>query len=194
MNAHRNARALAITATTLALGLSGCSSADTISPSDSSPSAVPPSTVTPSATPATPADTAKQKAIAAYVGMWQDVAEVSHTSDWQSPKLGDHTTGDALSVLSRQMYADHYNGLVSQGAPVNTPTVQSVDSQDVPKTVMIKDCGDDSNWLKYRADNGKLADNEPGGKRAITAEAKLATDGSWRITRFAVEGIGTCTT
>lgn len=147
-------------------------------------------TAPPSAT--SPVDAVRQRAVAAYLGMWHDVAAVSTTSDWRSPRLADNATGDALSVLSRTMYADHYNGLVSRGQPVNNPRVSSVDPPNAPTTVMISDCGDDSNWLKYHAANGQLADDTPGGRRSITAEVKLARDGSWKVTRFAVEAVGTC--
>ncbi|MEU0924580.1 hypothetical protein [Streptomyces malaysiensis] len=61
-----------------------------------------------------------------------------------------------------------------------------------PNTVLISDCGDSTHWLKYRADNGKLADDEPGGRRSITAEVKRQSDGKWKVTRFAVEEIGSC--
>ncbi|MCA1835838.1 MAG: hypothetical protein LC721_05750 [Actinobacteria bacterium] len=124
--------------------------------------------------------------------MWRDFADTATTSDWRSPKLAQNATGDALLVLSRTMYADHYNGLVSRGQPVNNPRVSSVEPAEAPTTVMISDCGDDSHWLKYRADNGQLADDTPGGRRAITAEVKLARDGTWKVTRFAVEAVGTC--
>lgn len=174
----------------LALGVTACSSGGSGSPAPAGPETLAGTSASTRAS--SPADLAEHEAVAAYLGMWQDVADASATSDWQSPKLGNHTMGDALSVLSRQLYADHYNGLVSRGRPVNTPVVQSVDPPDIPKTVLIHDCGDDSRWLKYRVDNGQLADNEAGGRRAITAEVKLATDGTWRVTRFAVEGIGTC--
>jgi hypothetical protein len=192
MSAHRNARALAITATTLALGLSACGSADTISPSGSSPSAVPPSTVTPSATTASPADGAKQKAIAAYLGMWHDMADAALTSDWQSPKLARNATVDALSKISRGLYADHYNGLVTKGQPITNPAVQSVEPADNPTAVNIVDCGDDSKWLKYRADNGQPANDGPGGRRHINAMVKKAVDGSWKVTDFAIQDVGTC--
>ncbi|UUV28561.1 hypothetical protein NQK81_27700 [Amycolatopsis roodepoortensis] len=187
---HRTVLALTalVTATGLGLSMSACSSDNSATPTSAAPAPPP----VPSATATSPADIAKQKAIAAYLGMWKDVAAVATTSDWQSPRLADHATGDALSVLSRQMYADHYNGLITKGKPVNLPVVQSVEPQDTPKTVMIRDCSDASNWLKYRADNGQPADNEPGGKHLINAEVKLAVDGSWRVTRFAVEGTGTC--
>ncbi|MGH3603222.1 MAG: hypothetical protein ACRDQI_04265, partial [Pseudonocardiaceae bacterium] len=142
--------------------------------------------------PSSPADVARQQAIAAYQGMWRDFTDAATTSNWRTPELAQNATGDALLVLSRTMYADHYNGLVSRGQPANNPRVSSVEPGEAPTAVMISDCGDDSHWLKYRADNGQLADDTPGGRRAITAEVKLARDGTWKVTRFAVEAVGTC--
>lgn len=187
VNPHLNARALAITATTLALGLSGCGSADTTVPPSSSSSMAAPTSV-----PVSSADTAKQKAIAAYVGMWQDMADAATTSDWQSPKLAQNATADALSRISRGLYADHYNGLVTKGQPVTNPAVQSADPANNPMTVNIVDCGDDSKWVKYRADNGQPANDSPGGRRHINAIVKKAVDGSWKVTDFAIQDVGTC--
>ncbi|GAA0927543.1 hypothetical protein GCM10009574_058180 [Streptomyces asiaticus] len=124
--------------------------------------------------------------------MWRDMAEAGETSDWRSPKLSRYATGDALSTISRGMYADHINGFVYKGRPKNHPKVTSVDPSRDPNTVLISDCGDSTHWLKYRVDNGKLADNEPGGHRSITAEVKQQSDDRWKVTRFAVEGIGSC--
>jgi hypothetical protein len=124
--------------------------------------------------------------------MWQDMAEAGKTADWRSPKLAVHATGDALSVMSRVLYADHLNGLVSKGAPKNSPEVTSVAPSARPTTVLIEDCGDSTDWLQYTKDTGKLADDRPGGRRAITAEVKQQADGSWKVTRFAVDGLGSC--
>lgn len=170
--------------------VSSCAAGTGTAPPPASPALVP----SPPASSAAPSrvDTAQQAAITAYIGMWKDVAAASTTSDWRSSLLARDATGDALSVLSRTLYADHYNGVVSRGQPDNRPQVSSVDPPGAPTTVMISDCGDDSHWLKYRADNGQLADNMPGGRRSITAEVKLAQDGSWKVTRFAVEAVGTC--
>lgn len=178
--------------TIAALVLAACGGGASGPAPATAPSAGPASTPVAPAAPASPADVARGAAIAAYLGMWQDVATVSTTSDWRSPRLAHNATGDALSVLSRTVYADHYNGLVSRGQPVNNPQVSSVDPPNAPTIVMISDCGDDSKWLKYRADNGQPADDTKGGRRAITAEVKLARDGSWKVTRFAVEAVGTC--
>ncbi len=142
--------------------------------------------------PASPADVARRQAIAAYLGMWQDFADAAATSDWWSPKLVQNATGDALSALSRGLYADHYNGLVSRGRPVNNPQVSSVDPADSPTKIVIADCGDSTNWGNYRADNGQPANDGPGGRRQINAIVKKAVDGSWKVTDFGIQPIGTC--
>ncbi|WP_218639558.1 hypothetical protein [Streptomyces acidiscabies] len=138
------------------------------------------------------AEVAGERASAAYVGMWQDMAEAAKTSDWRSPVLGRYATGDALSAISRGLYADHRNGLVARGGPKNYPKVTSATPEENPTEVLIADCGDSTNWLKYRKSDGQLADDKPGGRRAITAEVKKQTSGSWKVTRFAVEGLGSC--
>ena len=119
------------------------------------------------------------------------MAKAGETSDWQSPTLARYATGDALGVITRSLYTDHLNGVITKGAPKNSPTVASVDPQDDPTTIMISDCGDSTNSLKYKQ-NGQLLNDKPGGKRSITAEVKKQADGSWRVTRFAVEGLGSC--
>ncbi len=187
---HYRSTRLALTglAAAAGLGMSACSSDDSATPA--SATSAPP--IAPSTTAASPADIAKQKATAAYLGMWSDMAEAATTSDWQSPKLVQNATAEALSKLSRGLYADHYNGLVTKGKPENAPTVESVEPADNPTTVNIVDCGDDSRWLKYRADNGQPANDGPGGRRHINAMAKKAVDGSWKITDFAIQDVGTC--
>ncbi|GLZ37885.1 hypothetical protein Acsp05_15090 [Actinokineospora sp. NBRC 105648] len=139
-----------------------------------------------------PADAAKDRAVRSYVGMWQNMTEAATTSDWQSPLLSQYATGDALSAISRGMYADSVNGLITKGAPKNYPQVTSVDPAVDPVTVMIGDCGDSTGWLKYRKADGQLSDDKPGGRQAITAEVKKQADGVWRVTRFAVRGVGSC--
>lgn len=113
------------------------------------------------------------------------------TSDWNSTKLAQYATGDALSAISRGMYADHLNGLVTKGEPKNDPKVTSATPAANPTTVMISDCGDSTHWLKYRKGNGELADDEPGGRQTIAAEVKKL-NGAWKVTRFAVEAVGSC--
>lgn len=171
-----------------------CSSDDSAEPApgpapSTSRSPAPQMTVSP--TPTSPADGAGQRAVAAYVGLWEAMAEASHTSDWQSPELARYASGDALQAVSGGLYADHYNGLVSRGAPVLHPEVTSVEPADAPTTVRVFDCSDSTNWLRHRADGAPFTD-EPGGRRAVTSEVRLHQDGSWKVTRFAVEPVGSC--
>ncbi len=137
-------------------------------------------------------DRASRDALATYEAMWQDFAEAGLTSDWQSPELGRHATGIALTNLSRGLYADNYNGLVTRGEPVLDPRVTSVEPVDDPTTVRVADCGDSSNWLKYRADTGARADDNPGGRRMITAVVELQADRSWKVSDYAVRDLGSC--
>ncbi len=147
-----------------------------------------------SSAPATtqPAASAKAAAVAAYLAMWRDFATAGHTSDWKSPALAAHSTGDALLQMSRGLYADHYNGLITKGYPVDHPTVTKATPATAPTTILISDCGDSSHWLQYVAKTGKLAPGEVGGRRSITAEVKRLADGTWKVDRFAVEGLGSC--
>jgi hypothetical protein len=181
-----------VIATVVVAGCSSGSSSDPApaagSPSGSgptSPSSAPPSSVSPT-------DVARQQAISAYLGMWEDMAAAGETSNWQDARLGQHATGTALTNVTRGLYADKTNGLVSKGRPKNAPQVSSVEPQAAPTKVIIADCGDSTNWLQYRADNGQPADNSPGGRREINAVVEMQGDGAWRVTDFGVHGIGTC--
>lgn len=160
-----------------------------ISCSTASPAAVPTSTAMPdtSKAPPTTVDGSASEALATYSGLWRAMAKAATTSDWRDPELAKFATGDALAVVTRSLYLDHQNGVVTRGAPKTNPRTTSVTSTKV----VIADCGDDSGWLKYKA-NGQLQNDTPGGRRAITAEVQRQPDGSWRVTRFAVEGVGSC--
>lgn len=130
-------------------------------------------------------------AVVAYNGLWQAMAEASHTSNWEDPELPRYASGAALQVVTGSLYADQLNGVVTRGEPLTYPHVTSVSPSDAPTSVMISDCADSTNWLKYRLD-GSLLDEDPDGMRRITAEVRLHTDGLWRVTRFAIEGVGSC--
>jgi hypothetical protein len=185
MHLREAARITAASSAALVL-LGGCTSSEPSQPPTSS-SAVASTSESPQ-----PADIARQRATAAYLGMWQDMADAAATSDWQSPKLAQNATADALSRISHGLYADHLNGLVTRGHPINHPTVESVEPAMAPTAVNLTDCGDDSQWLKYRADTGQLADDGPAGRRRIKAMVKKAVDGSWKVVNFAIQDVGTC--
>lgn len=186
--AHGRATSSLVAAIVLALALAGCT--DDAGLGSGVGATSPHSTLPP--TSASPADIASEKAIAAYVGMWNDMVEAAKTSDWEDPQLGRHATKDALRVITGSLYADYKNGVITKGRPTYDPEVTSVKPRTSPDTVMIKDCADSSNSLKYFKKTGKRVSDTPDGHRLIIAEVKLQGDDEWRVTRFAVQGVGSC--
>ena len=142
--------------------------------------------------PASRAELAEQAALDAYRGMWQDFVQAGATSDWQSPLLGQHATGIALTNLSRSLYADNYNGLVTKGEPILNPEVTSVEPPEDPIEVRITDCGDSAGSLKYRVADDEPVGEGPGGRSLISAVVDKQSDGSWKVSDYAVREPGTC--
>ncbi|MFD9735715.1 hypothetical protein [Umezawaea sp. NPDC059074] len=171
-----------------------CTAEPTSQPAEAGPKTGVDASTTPEAsTPAPdPARAAGEQAIETYLGMWREMASAGETSDWQSPALSSFATGDALSVITRSLYTDNLGGVVTRGRPLNAPRVSSTDPVESPSVVMVADCGDSTNSLKYLKGTDRLLNDSPGGRRTITAEVKKQPDGSWRVTRFAVGGLGSC--
>ncbi|GHH32131.1 hypothetical protein [Lentzea cavernae] len=135
----------------------------------------------------------ERKAVDAYLAMWREMAAAGETSNAEAPRLAQHATGDALIVIKNSLAEDDRKGLVTKGSPRSDPQVTNVDrSGGVVTVVKIRDCGDDSAWLKYRKGTNEPADGQGGGRRSILAEVKAQPDGQWRVTRFAVQGVGSC--
>lgn len=176
----------ALVAAGTVLLLSACDGAPIATPTSSPAPTRPPSST------ASSADVARDKATAAYAGMWGDFAAAGKTSDWQSPRLRHHATGIALDKLSQSLYGDNYKGLVTKGEPIFRPSVSTVEPESDPRKIVVTDCGDSSNALKYRADNGQLADSKPGGRHLINAVVEKQADGSWKVSDFGVHEVGSC--
>jgi hypothetical protein len=136
---------------------------------------------------------ARQAAVLTYTEMWQAMAQAGQTSDWHSPVLAQYATGEALATITRSLYADHVHHVVTRGFPINHPVVRSADPPDAPTRVLIDDCGDSSHSLKFfQGTDTPAGDGNGGGRREITAEVLRQPDWSWRVNRFAVQGLGTC--
>lgn len=169
--------------------VAGCAVGAPPEPSPPLTSVAPPPS--PSPTPSA-GDVAGQEALAAYRGMWEAFVAAGTTSDWRSPDLGRHATGVALTNLSRGLYADSANGLVTRGEPALSPEVSSVEPAADPVRVLVTDCGDSSNALKYRASDGSRVGDGAGGRRLINAVVERQSDGSWKVSDFGVQEIGSC--
>lgn len=142
----------------------------------------------------TPASTSGEVDLAldTYRGMWRAYAEAGATSDWRSPDLSRFAVGDALSSLTQGLHTAYEQGVVSRGEPILTPVAATAEPAGAPTTVMVRDCGDSSNWTRHRADNGERAADDPTGRRRIEALVSRQSDGSWKVSRFVVREIGSC--
>lgn len=138
------------------------------------------------------ADSALASAVSAYRAMWDGFAVAGTTSDSGSQQLGRHATGAALDKLKRSLQSDREKGLVSKGKPVLDPKVSAADPADDPRRITITDCGDSTNWLKYRKDNGMLADDVPGGRRLVKATVEKQSDSTWKVSDYGVHEVGSC--
>lgn len=168
------------------VAVTSCSAGNTTTPSNPTTSS-PPTNVAP--LPAPP----ERKAVDAYLAMWREMAAAGEMSNSEAPGLAAYATGDALVVIKNSLAEDNRKGLITKGSPKNDPQVTNVDRVGgVVTVVKIRDCGDDSGWLKYRRGTNDPADGQGGGRRSILAEVKVQPDGSWRVTRFAVQGVGSC--
>lgn len=182
---------LLVAGAVIAALMGGCSAG--VDAPQESPSAVPPTVAPPSTSAApTPSEIASRDALAAYRGMWSDFVAAGATSDWRSPALGQHATGVALTNLSRGLYADSANGLVTRGEPGLSPSVTSVEPAGDPSRVMITDCGDSSGSLKYRRSDGSPVSQGGGGRRLINAVVQRQSDLSWKVSDFGVQALGSC--
>ncbi|MCK9904195.1 hypothetical protein [Parafrankia elaeagni] len=138
----------------------------------------------------TAAQVAERDALAAYRGMWEDWIAIAATGDYQNPRLATHTSGPALSLIYRGVYANWRDGLVARGEPVLSPKVSAATPQENPDRITITDCVDSSNWLNYRTD-GQLENDTPGGQRYVQALA-VQRAGEWKIDQLVVQALGTC--
>lgn len=124
--------------------------------------------------------------LAAYLAMWADLVSAARTSDFQSTSLGQHATGQALTLFVQGLARDQLHGIVTRGEPTLHPVITS----SSPNRAKVVDCFDDTHWLEYTT-SGRLAKNTPGGRRATTAQL-VRTSGTWKVTQLTVGKTGTC--
>ncbi|CAO5240083.1 Lipoprotein [Frankia sp. AgKG'84/4] len=164
------------------MALGGCGGAHHVAPAPAStPSRI--ASASPFAVPGT-------DALVAYRGMWADWAAMASTGDYQNPRLADHVSGRALSLIYRAVYTNQHNGQFSRGNPMISPKVTAEDPAGSPGRATISDCVNTSNWLVYDS-SGHLQAGTPGGRRAVQALA-LKTDRTWKINQLVIQDVGSC--
>jgi hypothetical protein len=133
---------------------------------------------------------ATDPAVDAYQSMWTAYTRAGLTANPDHPDLARYATGLALTTLRNGLAGYRKQRQVLKGDLVTAPHPANASPANEPTTVSIVDCLDTTNFLVYRAD-GRLADDEPGGRRAVRATVIRSADG-WKVSSFGVQQVGTC--
>jgi hypothetical protein len=134
---------------------------------------------------------AEQKALDAYRGMWRAYVDATRTADPTNEDLRRYATGDALNALVKGLQSIQSQGLRGKGDVVLRPTITSMTEDASPPQAEISDCVDTSGTSLYKP-SGEPYQDTPGGKRAMEATVKDVGGRNWKVSGFALRGVGTC--
>lgn len=179
----------AVTATALIL-LTACGPAG--HGAERRPASTGPAAASPTTQPAEPVVSAEQRALEAYEQMWAayDRAGRAPAADPDDAALAVHADGRALRLLTAGLRSLREQGLVIDGRVELNPVVVELSTPGEPTLARIEDCGDSSGWLTVDARTGQVSD-EPRGRQLVIATVAVV-DGQWKVTDFAVRGVGSC--
>lgn len=169
----------------------GCTSKTTPSESASAPAVSLPMSA-PSRSPADVRAAAVQAAVAAYRGMWQAYNAAIEVPDPNNADLARYATGNALSGLVATLTSVKKQGLKGTGQLVLSPHVTGISPINEPATISVQDCFDDSGTHVVAASPGASYHDTPGGRRICVATVERQPDGTWKVTKFTLQGVGSC--
>ena len=156
------------------------------------PSSVP-SLATPSAIPSSSDPAAiRQSVLDAYRGMWQAYQRAIQVPDPNSADLARYATGDALETLRKGLQSLKDQGLKGTGDVTLSPQVTAFSLATTPPEFQLSDCMDSSGTRVVRATPGPAYSDSPGGHRRVLATVQRQADGSWKVSSFAVQAVGSC--
>jgi hypothetical protein len=175
----------AVFACCAAAGVAGCASGV----ASGQPSASPDRPPVPAESSA-PAGDPRADARQAYLGMWRAFVAASRTADYQYPSLDHYAAGAALALLTRGLYQNSRDGIVTRGQPAFRPAVAMARTSQGTAEAKVTDCLDDSRTGTY-CKSGKPAAGQPPGRHLVYAWLQ-PFDGTWKVTELVVEKAGTC--
>ena len=126
----------------------------------------------------------------AYLGMWQAFTTASRTADYQYPSLDRYAAGAALTLLTRGLYQNYREGIVTRGTPSHSVAVTMAKTSLGTPEAKVTDCSDTSGSGTYYKSGKPAAGGSPG-RQAIYAQVQ-PFDGTWKVTSLVVEKTGSC--
>jgi hypothetical protein len=124
----------------------------------------------------------------AYLGMWQAFTAASRTADYQYPSLDRYAAGAALTLLTRGLYQNYREGIVTRGTPLHNVAVTMAKTSLGTPEAKVTDCSDTTGSGTYYKSGKPAAGGSPG-RQAIYAQVQ-PFDGTWKVTFLVVEKAG----
>lgn len=138
-----------------------------------------------------PRGAAEDAALDAYRGMWAAYAKAGLTANPDEPDLSRFASDGALKTLRNGLATYRSKKQVLKGEYVLNPQAAEVALTSSPATVTVTDCIDDSNFLVYNL-SGEPINDVPGGRQSARATVTNLAAGSWKVTSFGVQDVGSC--
>jgi hypothetical protein len=128
------------------------------------------------------ADT-KAAVLAAYRAYWADVVAVGKTASWQSPRLAEHATGQALQTLRSHFRTMKRVGLIDLGTVKLEPKVTRLRG----RTAVVEDCIDVSRFLLHDAKT-RQPQEQPDPQPDHGIATLTLTDEGWKVSKTVGRG------
>jgi hypothetical protein len=172
--------------------LAGCAPKRSSPEPTTAPTVSLPGSASPSAAPTNPDVAAVQAAVGAYRGMWDAYMRVLTNPDPASPELRRFATGAALQTLVDGVGKVKEQGLKGEGFFALAPRVTEIAPASGPTKVGVRDCVNTTDSRIVRASPGPAYSDSPGGRRLCVASVEHQGDGSWKVSSFGLQAVGTC--
>jgi hypothetical protein len=149
----------------------------------STTTAAAPTTTAPATTTTRDRQATDAAVLAAYRAYWDDVVAVGKTANWQSARLAEHATGQALETLRAHFRTMKRVGLIDLGTVKLRPKVATLRG----RTAIVQDCIDVSRFLLHDATTRQPREQpDPKPDRGV-ATLTLTSDG-WKVSKTVGRG------
>jgi hypothetical protein len=149
----------------------------------STTTAAAPTTTAPATTTTRDRQATTAAVLAAYRAYWDDVVAVGKTANWQSPRLAEHATGQALETLRGHFRTMKTVGLIDLGTVKLRPKVTTLRG----RTAIVEDCIDVSRFLLHDAKTRQPRE-QPDLKPDRGVATLTLTSGSWKVSKTVGRG------
>jgi hypothetical protein len=165
------------------LAVAGCGRDGDGEAAAASTTAAPTTTTAPATTTTRNRQATDAAVLAAYRAYWDDVVAVGKTANWQSPRLAEHATGQALETLRVHFRTMKRVGLIDLGTVQLRPKVASLRG----RTAVVEDCIDVSRFLLHDADTRQPREQPDLKPDRGVATLTLTSDG-WKVSKTVGRG------